>query len=586
MARVKRAVHSKKHHRAVLEQAQGYFGNKSRSYRAAHEQVMHSLQYAYRDRRARKGDFRQLWIQRINAAARLHGMSYSRFIAGLRVAGVEVDRKVLADLAVRDDAAFAALVEVARSRRRPAARRVGIRLTDRSRHPEPRSAYRHQARAAAAAPLGRRSARLAEGASSSKGPRCWPRPSPPGRSSRRSTSTRARAGAAERGAGRAVPARPGAGSSSSSPACWPGWPTRSPRSRSLAVVPRSTSAWPTSAAAVPTWWWSASTCATPGNAGTMLRSAEAAGAGGVICCDGAVDLFNPKTVRASAGALFHVPVVAGGDPAEVLDELGRWGLRRLGHRRPRRAPTTPTVDLGRPVRPGARQRGHGLPPASAAISTARSPSRWPGGPSRSMSAWPRPCSASRRPASAGRPERADSTPMTLDPRRPDPAWDIDGADRLWTGDLDGPTPCSIVDADRRILAPTRGRGSAGYPRPTCSAAPAPSCSMPATRTARRVGRGAGTGAARLRQRPGPGRAAGHPAPRRRRRDRRGPGHRHLPPRPRWPLTGAVLALRDAARRAGPSASGIEIVSTVSHELRSPLTSVKGYTSLLLNRGTG
>ncbi len=114
MARVKRAVSSKKHRRAVLEQAQGYFGNKSRSYRAAHEQVMHSLQYAYRDRRARKGDFRQLWIQRINAAARQHGMSYSRLIAGLRTAGVEVDRKVLADLAVRDDAAFGALVDVAR----------------------------------------------------------------------------------------------------------------------------------------------------------------------------------------------------------------------------------------------------------------------------------------------------------------------------------------------------------------------------------------------------------------------------------------------------------------------------------------
>ncbi len=114
MARVKRAVHSKKHHRAVLEQAQGYFGNKSRSYRAANEQVLHSLQYAYRDRRARKGDFRQLWIQRINAAAREQGLSYSRFISGLRIAGVEVDRKVLADLAVRDREAFAALVGVAR----------------------------------------------------------------------------------------------------------------------------------------------------------------------------------------------------------------------------------------------------------------------------------------------------------------------------------------------------------------------------------------------------------------------------------------------------------------------------------------
>jgi large subunit ribosomal protein L20 len=119
MARVKRAVHSKKHRRAVLEQAQGYYGNKSRSYRAAHEQVMHSLQYAYRDRRARKGDFRKLWIQRINAATRLHGMSYSRFIAGLKAAEVDVDRKVLADLAVRDAKTFAALVEVARKASQP-----------------------------------------------------------------------------------------------------------------------------------------------------------------------------------------------------------------------------------------------------------------------------------------------------------------------------------------------------------------------------------------------------------------------------------------------------------------------------------
>lgn len=113
MARVKRAVHSKKHRQAVLEKAHGYYGNKSRSFRAANEQVMRSLQYAYRDRRARKGDFRQLWIQRINAAARLHGMSYSRFVAGLRRAQVEVDRKMLADLAVDDPAAFAALVKVA-----------------------------------------------------------------------------------------------------------------------------------------------------------------------------------------------------------------------------------------------------------------------------------------------------------------------------------------------------------------------------------------------------------------------------------------------------------------------------------------
>ena len=115
MARVKRAVHAKKHRKATLERAKGYYGNKSRSYRAANEQVQHSLNYAFRDRRARKGEFRKLWIQRINAACRLNDISYSRFIAGLKAAGVEVDRKVLADIAVTDAAAFSALVEVAKS---------------------------------------------------------------------------------------------------------------------------------------------------------------------------------------------------------------------------------------------------------------------------------------------------------------------------------------------------------------------------------------------------------------------------------------------------------------------------------------
>jgi len=115
MARVKRAVSSKKHRRAVLERAEGYYGNRSRTFKAANEAVMHSLQYAYRDRRARKGDFRRLWIQRINAAARANGMSYSRLIAGLRRAEVDVDRKMLADLAVADPVAFARLVDLAAS---------------------------------------------------------------------------------------------------------------------------------------------------------------------------------------------------------------------------------------------------------------------------------------------------------------------------------------------------------------------------------------------------------------------------------------------------------------------------------------
>ncbi|HEU0132046.1 MAG TPA: 50S ribosomal protein L20 [Mycobacteriales bacterium] len=115
MARVKRAVNAHKKRRVVLERASGYRGQRSRLYRKAKEQMLHSMQYAYRDRKKRKGDFRQLWIQRINAAARLNGMTYNRFIQGLKAAGVEVDRKVLADLAVTDEAAFAQLVEVARA---------------------------------------------------------------------------------------------------------------------------------------------------------------------------------------------------------------------------------------------------------------------------------------------------------------------------------------------------------------------------------------------------------------------------------------------------------------------------------------
>ena len=115
MARVKRSVHAAKKRREVLDQASGYRGQRSRLYRKAKEQMLHSLNYAYRDRRARKGDFRRLWIQRINAAARANGMTYNRFIQGLKASGVEVDRKVLADLAVNDEAAFAVLVEVARA---------------------------------------------------------------------------------------------------------------------------------------------------------------------------------------------------------------------------------------------------------------------------------------------------------------------------------------------------------------------------------------------------------------------------------------------------------------------------------------
>jgi large subunit ribosomal protein L20 len=114
MARVKNAVNAHKKRRVILEQAQGYRGQRSRLYRKAKEQVIHSLNYAYRDRRARKGDFRRLWIQRINAATRQNGMTYNRFIQGLGLAGVEVDRRMLAELAVHEPAAFAQLVDVAK----------------------------------------------------------------------------------------------------------------------------------------------------------------------------------------------------------------------------------------------------------------------------------------------------------------------------------------------------------------------------------------------------------------------------------------------------------------------------------------
>ena len=114
MARVKRSLNAKKKRKVVLERAKGYRGQRSRLYRKAKEQLLHSMTYAYRDRKDRKGNFRRLWIQRINAASRANGLTYNRFVQGLKAAGVEVDRKVLADLAVHDAVAFAALVEVAR----------------------------------------------------------------------------------------------------------------------------------------------------------------------------------------------------------------------------------------------------------------------------------------------------------------------------------------------------------------------------------------------------------------------------------------------------------------------------------------
>ena len=115
MARIKVAVHAHKKRRKLMKLAKGYYGSKSKQYRAAKEQVARSLRYAYIGRKLRKRDFRSLWITRINAAARINGMSYSKFINGLKKAGIDLNRKVLADLAVNDAAAFAKLVEIAKN---------------------------------------------------------------------------------------------------------------------------------------------------------------------------------------------------------------------------------------------------------------------------------------------------------------------------------------------------------------------------------------------------------------------------------------------------------------------------------------
>ncbi len=114
MARVKRALNARKKRKTVFKRAKGYYGAKSRSYRAAKEQVQHSLQYAYRDRRNKKRMIRRLWITRINAGARINGLSYSKFMHGLKVAGIELDRKVLSNMAIEDAQGFAALCEIAK----------------------------------------------------------------------------------------------------------------------------------------------------------------------------------------------------------------------------------------------------------------------------------------------------------------------------------------------------------------------------------------------------------------------------------------------------------------------------------------
>ena len=330
MARVKRGVAAKRRHKKVLEQAKGYYGNKSRSFRAANEQVMRSGQYAFRDRRARKGEFRRLWIQRINAATRQHDMSYSRFIAGLNAAGIEVDRKILADLAVTDAAAFGA----------PRGGGQGGALSE----PSERARVHQPRDPTTAAPPGapqcafrgrcvRRRGRRADrrGAGRRVGGR-GPVRRPGGRAGRRGrpgslARTRGRrAGGRHRDAVRAVRRR-----------AHPGRRPRPPSPRRDFVVV-------------------ADRLADPGNLGTILRSAEAAGVDAVVLTPGTVDAFNPKVVRASAGALFHVPVAHG------------VAGRRAGRRAPRSSGRRRTAATATPTSTG---------PAGWRSSPAARPTAWP-----------------------------------------------------------------------------------------------------------------------------------------------------------------------------------------------------------------
>ncbi len=294
MARVKRAVNAQKKRRSTLEAASGYRGQRSRLYRKAKEQLLHSATYQYRDRKDRKGDFRQLWITRINAAARANDMTYNRFIQGLRLAGVEVDRKVLADLAVNDAPAFAALVEVARGQRSQprasAARPPSPRLPD--------LLSSNNARLAAARRLTRRSARreagrfLAEGAQAVR----------EALAASAVLELFATAEAIARhpsltsSADEISPKDAAALSETVTPqglvaVCRLSQPTfavlldRSPRLVVVLVEPNE-----------------------PGNVGAIIRTADAAGADAVVL-DGGVDAYNGKAVRASAGSLFHLPVI-------------------------------------------------------------------------------------------------------------------------------------------------------------------------------------------------------------------------------------------------------------------------------------
>ena len=349
MARVKRAVHSKKHRRAILERAKGYYGNKSRSYRAANEQVMHSLQYAFRDRRARKGEFRKLWIQRINAACRQNGISYSRFIAGLNAAGIEVDRKVLADLAVTDPAAFGALVERAKAAvDEKAANAAASEPRDVSRRPDTAWARTIRRSSGCGDSPRDRSARDEEQAFVIEGPvlvrealaPAWP----------------LEAVFVGRRARRARRRRRADGHRSSPTACSSGWPTTvTPQPVRRGRPPAS------GRRRRPARADASSSCSTrrrPRQRRHDPPRAEAAGAAAVVVGGGRSTSSTRRCVRPSAGALFFtVLAVVATMPPSALAVVGELGHAAARHERIRRRALRRASTSTGPVARRARQRG-------------------------------------------------------------------------------------------------------------------------------------------------------------------------------------------------------------------------------------
>ncbi len=316
MARVKRALNAQKKRRTVLKASKGYRGQRSRLYRKAKEQQLHSLTYAYRDRRARKGEFRKLWISRINAAARANDITYNRLIQGLKAAGVEVDRKNLAEIAVSDAAAFTALVEVAKA---ALPSDVNAPSTSSTRPPDAHRAF---------CPRG------------SCGQTAAPHRAPPRRtlpcrgSQPRRGRVAARTSVSEVFATEAALDRFGAlladapvqlvterAAKALSDTVTPVGLVavcRLPEvslDEVLATAPRLI--------AVPVQ------ISEPGNAGTLIRAADAMGADAVVLAGNSVDPYNSRRLRASAGSIFSVPVISEPDEAATVARLQAAGLQVL-----------------------------------------------------------------------------------------------------------------------------------------------------------------------------------------------------------------------------------------------------------------